>query len=226
MTSVREPITRSWSMYAHGAASAAARDFAMGADNPMDFARKLDFDGQLNYAAGYRYAIENPTVENVASHYDHIVVSERVLESFVTLAPKLGLRASDLLYLSQKRNGYAKKIIARYSNRTGHNKMSAEEKDAIDAIIREKTQLDKRLHELANARLDAELKSIPHKVRRILNDIPGMMKAVRSVCGMIGPEDNSCLAENEIVWDGNQMCFARCVQRWANRNIRCGQARN
>lgn len=214
MTSVRDPVVRSWSMYAHGAADPAAFEFKMGANNPMDFARNLDLDGQLNYAAGFKYAVNPPTPDNVARHYDHIVVSERVLESFLTLAPKLGLHASDLLYFSQKRLGYAKKI-ARHSN------ITAREKSDMDVIIREKTRFDAQLHRLANERLDVEFRALPGKVRRILGDIPTMMKEVQQVCGKIDPEDNSCLTRDDIMWDGNQMCLARCIQRWADRNIRC-----
>lgn len=206
VTSVRDPLKRSWSMYMHGISKVAARKFALGASTPLEFAHRLDKDGQLNYAAGYRYGVEPPTVENVDAHYDHVVVSERVPESFVTLAPKLGLRASDLLFFSQKRHGFAKKFA-----RNG----------TLDDIVRHKTVKDHAWHALANRRLDAELHALPDKIRGILTDLPKMMLEVAQQCRAIHPEDNSCLTKNEQRWDGNQMCLARCIERWAQSNIMC-----
>jgi len=211
VTSVREPLRRTWSMYMHGVSmSKEAGVFTLGARNPMEYARIIASNDQLKYAAGYKEGVKSLTPENVSRHYDHIIVSERILESFVSLGPKLGLRPSDLIFFSQKRYGFAQKI-------TRNN--------TADDIVRSKTKLDARLHRLANTRLNKELRTLPTKITRILNDVPQMKKEVSKVCGMIDGEDNSCLTKVEkqklTVWDGNQMCIARCIERWAKQNIRC-----
>jgi len=210
VTSVRNPLNRSWSMYMHGISKSNAAGFAMGARNPLEFAYRLEFDGQLHYAAGYKYGVKPETPKNVDNHYDHIVVSERIEESFLTLAPKLGLRVSDLLFISQKMHGFAEKMTRN---------------DTIDDIVRRKNVLDYQLYDLASTRLNNELRLLPGKITQILRDIPEMMKGVTKVCGMIKPEDNSCFTNDEAynltVWEGNQMCVARCIERWAQENIIC-----
>jgi len=198
-------------MYMHGISESAAAGFALGAKNPLEYAHKLKYDEQLNYAAGYEYGVEPSTPESVNKHYDHVVVSERVLESFVSLGPKLGLRASDLLFFSQNSKGFAKKI-------TRNN--------TIDEIIRKKTVLDTRWHRLANERLDNELRFLPAKITAILKDVPQMKKEVLQVCGMIAPDETYCLTKKEALvalaeWDRNKMCLARCIERWVQQNIMC-----
>jgi len=212
VTSVREPISRSWSMYTHGKSDPKCSDFLMGTNTPMEFARKLGKDSQLEYASGYRHTITDVTPENISGHYDHIVVSERVLDSLLTLAPKLGLKASDLLYISQKAYGYGKKIP---------ETISKQEKKLIDEILRSKSGGDHALHKLANERIDAELRRMPKKISSILNDIPQMLREVKDMCDWINPVARRCLPKKFVLWDGDQMCISKCIEAWAKRNIMC-----
>lgn len=209
ITSVRDPVPHAWSMYLHGS-SRNMTAFTFGARDPWTFARRMHINPQSAYISGFGISFPIADARAAAAHFDHMIVSGRVVESIVTLAPKLGLRASDLLFFSQKASGIH-----------GPATISKQQKASVDALLRSRTRVDARLFKDAGRRLDTELAQLPPKIRRILQDIPAMRREVTAVCGAINAEDNSCLSEGEIVWDGNAVCVARCIARWADKHINC-----
>ncbi len=212
VTSLREPVARSWSMYLHGITHNLS-EFSLDAKDPWDFAKKLERNGQIAYITGWRGGLDSNNVEEISKHFDHFVMSHRVIESIVTLAPKLGLRASDLLFFSQKTN-YHKK----YSD-----VVTDAQKKELDKLMEAKTSKDRELFNLGNQRLDQELLALPSKVRNILHDVKQMTKEAKKLCHNIDPEDNSCVQRNRgiTVWDGNSVCLARCIEQWARTHIQC-----
>lgn len=167
-------------------------------------------DGQVSYAAGYNNGLNVSIPMGVLAHYDHVVVAERVQESMVTLSRKLGLIADDLIFLSQKKSGNRPLDV-----------VTQEQKARIDGEIRSKNKNDLEFHRGAVERLDRELASLPKPVREILDDLPKMKAEVMKECGHIEGYDNSCLPPGFPVWDGNNVCVAMCISRWADKNIRC-----
>lgn len=219
VTSIREPVARSWSMFLHGLAYNLT-DFSFGAKSPREFAYKMDLNGQSKYISGWNEGIVEYTTEtkpvgdpaDVFKHFDHVVLSGRVLESIVTLAPKLGLKVSDLLFFSQKAGGMHKKAL---------DIVSREEKRKVDALLRERTQGDRQVYNMAAQRLNEELKMLPDKIKAVIADVKYMKKDVAKICGRIDAEDNSCTKKGDIIWDGNQVCQARCIEEWARKHVFC-----
>lgn len=212
VTSLREPTARSWSMYLHGVEYNLA-EFSLNAKDPWTFAKKLEADGQMAYITGWKLGIDSSDPEEVSKHFDHFVMSHRVVESIVALAPKLGLKASDLLFFSQKTNYHKKPSDV----------VNDAQKKEVDSLMEAKTRKDRKLFEIGNRRLDRELAALPTKVKGILGDVKQMKEEVKRKCAHIDPEDNSCVQRNPTitVWDGNQVCLARCIEQWARKHIHC-----
>ena len=87
--------------------------------------------------------------------------------------------------------------------------------------MEEKTRLDIDIFDMAHDNMDEEMKRLPDKIKEILEDVPAMVEELKSICGDIHPEDESCLSPDEVRWDGNAMCLFRCIQKWAKENIYC-----
>ena len=185
--------------------------FSFGANNPWKFAEVVEEDGQLAYTAGFGNNLDAKNAAQVADHYDHIILSHRVVESFLTLSPKLGLRAEELIMFSQKTDFHKQPLDV----------VTAKQKADVDARLRKKVSHDKQLFDIAMRRLDSELSKIPAVIKEILRDLPEMKEEVKKECGKIDVEDNSCLDKGDMVWDGNGVCLARCISKWAEINIRC-----
>ncbi len=210
ITSVRDPMARSWSMFLHGL-EFNITEFTFGATNAWDFAQLLELNSQSSYMSGFGSGIDMNNATQVTGHYDHIVPSNRVLESMITLAPKLGLHASDLLYFSQKTSFH----------KTPLDVVTPEEKVEIEKIMEGKTRVDSEILKIAQERLEEELDKLPEKITSISTDIPIMLKEIKQVCGHIHPEDESCLDDKQVRWDGNAMCLYECIEKWSRRNIYC-----
>lgn len=210
IASLREPVARSWSMFLHGMAWNLS-EFTRGGNTPMQFARNVKHDSQFNYVTGYgENGLDDP--KTAADHFDHFVLSHRVVESLAALAPKIGLTASDLLFFNQK---------TEMSTKKASDFVTPAEKKLVDAELRLKTKKDREIFDIATGRLDRELAGLTPQVAAILRDVPQMKRELAKECGHIDLEDNSCVGKGEIVWDGGAMCSTRCIQRWADANIRC-----
>lgn len=210
ITSVRDPLARSWSMFLHGL-EFNITEFTFGATNAWEFARLLEMNSQASYMSGFGSGIDMNNATQVTQHYDHIIPSNKVLESMITLAPKLGLHASDLLYLSQKTSFH----------KTPLDVVTEEEKVEIERIMAGKTSVDAEVLKIAQINLQRAMNELPEKIREILNDVPIMLEEVKKECEHIHPEDESCLNDDQIRWDGNAMCLYECIKQWSVRNIQC-----
>ena len=161
--------------------------------------------------AGVGNGIKANETEKIFEHYDEIIISSRVLESFVTIAPKLEMRASDILFFSQKTS----------SHKDPDSILKEEDKRKVDERIKAKTGRDKLLFDMAEERLNTHLRLLPDKIKRILNDIPEMIIEVKKECGHIDPFFNSCIDKQYIPRGSVAICLSRCIEKWADNNIYC-----
>lgn len=211
ITSVREPIARSWSMFLHGLERNLS-EFSFNATDPWMFAQRLPPNLQTKYARGWGHGFKSENIEQLTNFYDSVVVSDLVLESMVVLAPKLGLKASDLLFMSQKTEIHVKKP---------GDLVTRDQKRSIDSAIASKSNLDQEFYYSAVRKLNRELALLPWKIKDILHDIGRMTEEVIEACSHILPWDKSCLNRGVVIWDGDQMCVARCIEQWSRTHIEC-----
>lgn len=209
VASLREPVSRSWSMFLHGISKNMAA-FTLGATTPLEFAKRIRHDFQHTYITGGPLnGIDS--IAMVSAHFDHFVLSHRVVESIVTLAVKIGLRADDLLFFSEKTN---------ISTKTWADFVTPAEKKVVDEELVRKTRKDKGLVAMAEKRLNHELAGLDPRVSAIAKDVPLMMKDVKKVCGSILKSGDSC-AKFKSIPNGMYLCSAMCIQNWADKHIRC-----
>jgi len=131
--------------------------------------------------------------------FDLVLITERYTESLIVLMWKLGLKITDLLYITSKK-GVRNEVLT-----------EEEEKRFTERIIRTNT-LDLELFKVANEVLDETIAKLPENYmnqnKMILDD---MLQAVGIACPF---SKDDCYFHDH-------GCARKCIKDWIASNIQC-----
>mmetsp|Transcript_26863 Transcript_26863/g.65328 ORF Transcript_26863/g.65328 Transcript_26863/m.65328 type:complete len:370 (+) Transcript_26863:68-1177(+) len=153
---------------------------------------------QLRYMAPRDWPEEYAEdVSRVFNHYDHVLVTEKMTESMLTLAPKVGLTLADLIMPQKKLNSQSQNPfwLTPYENADLETRIA--KKVAFDPGA----QLDRQLHALAEQSIDRQFDKLPDILKALRDDLAQLSDELREEC-------NSRLGFD-------------CKEEWLQKNVMC-----
>eukprot|EP00180_Rhodochaete_pulchella_P001275 Plantae.Rhodophyta-Rhodochaete_pulchella.ctg20863.p1 GENE.Plantae.Rhodophyta-Rhodochaete_pulchella.ctg20863~~Plantae.Rhodophyta-Rhodochaete_pulchella.ctg20863.p1 ORF type:complete len:195 (-),score=26.76 Plantae.Rhodophyta-Rhodochaete_pulchella.ctg20863:201-785(-) len=175
--------------------------------------RECNVTTQRDYMAPRNWAeARRKDVQKVLAHYDHVFVSDRMTESFVVLASKIGLGIADLLVVSEKSE----------SRQVFEVEMTRQQQDALTRKLAQQVReegSDDDLYKSAVARLDRELAALPLAARDAVRDISAATEEVDKECGLYvprTPRDDSSSYNSRVASFRDE-----CIKDWLSVNVYC-----
>eukprot|EP00179_Madagascaria_erythrocladioides_P006499 CAMPEP_0198310832 /NCGR_PEP_ID=MMETSP1450-20131203/2749_1 /TAXON_ID=753684 ORGANISM="Madagascaria erythrocladiodes, Strain CCMP3234" /NCGR_SAMPLE_ID=MMETSP1450 /ASSEMBLY_ACC=CAM_ASM_001115 /LENGTH=411 /DNA_ID=CAMNT_0044013681 /DNA_START=199 /DNA_END=1434 /DNA_ORIENTATION=- len=173
------------------------------AKNYTQWAAKCGFVQQWAYMAPVEWGNEKRRdVDVIFNHYNHILVTERMTESILALAPKLKLSLRDMLLLNEKTGKKGSAMRTLTDEEIADLTQKVDQRVARDPSAAR----DLRLYNKANVRLDEELAALPEDLRGMKDDLDAMIAQLNDVCTA---DDFRSFSQGE------------CIDTWVKEHVEC-----